>query len=535
MNAARSRLSLDAHGWSSVGVQCALALLLIATLFTSRSAFARDDDLTLTDDVERRMVAVRIIDAAMNDVIAYGSGMIIGERDGAFFITTAKHVIAPADMKPGDFHIEVRFFRRDEWIRLTQTPKVSDKHDLAVLVAPVKLSPFEAQTLESTLPVAAVDAQTQLKDLAIFGVDVDDKRAMKQRSGSLAGVDGGRITFDAADVKPGWSGGIVLNELGLVGMIVTEGSGNKGHQALAFTALLDDLKAMNVPLSVRTEPLIAALDGVLKNALAIAVFTWDESSPQKLIGEWGALRLTAQDGLKFSGDLITVRAGGGPCILEPRGSEIIATLPARLIWRSVNQNDPPTQAFSTTSDIAIRGMIVLKCVATRATTYLAIPTGESEMLGAAILRIAAGIDWQRVTLPAELMHGFSIQAPADEMLFDGKRPAFPLGFPRAGTMWTIALDKGGSERTLRAQMRVGDGAIRMRDRDRAAYDSLRAVIKDPDATTEINRKKVRTEGDRTSNWSVKVPQRFGVWFEGDMPRTAVPIVIDAAVVEYGQR
>lgn len=507
-------------------------LVSLAMLLISRSASAHDDDITLADDIERRMVAVRIVDAAMNDVIAYGSGMIIGEREGEFFITTAKHVITPTGMKPEEFHIEVRFFRRDEWIRLTQPAKASEKRDLAVLIAPVKLSPYEPRTLETTLPVAAVDALPQLKDVAIFGVDVEDKRTIKRRAGTLANVDGEKIIFDAADVKPGWSGGIVLNELGLVGMIVSEGSGKSGHQALAFTALLDDFKAMNVPLSVRTEPLLAALDSVRKSGLAIAVFTWDESSPQRLVGEWGAIRLVAQDGLKFTGDLVTVRSGGAPCVIEPRGSELVATFPARLLWRNTSQNDPPARTFSTTSDVAITGMIVLKCVVPKAVTYLAIPTGRSEMLGAAIVRAAAGNDWTRVALPNEFMQGFSLQGQADEMLFNGARPAFPLAFPRAGAVWTIALDKGAGESLLRARVRVGDGAARMKDRDRAAYDSQRAVIKDPDGRTEINQKKVRADGERTSNWAVKVPQRFGIWFEGDLSRTAVPIVIEAAVVEY---
>lgn len=514
----------------SVGVACTVLIAAIAMLVTARSAVARDDDVTLREDVERRMVAVRVLDAAMNDVIAYGSGLIVGERDGEFFITTARHVISPPNLKPEEYFIEVRFFRRDEWIRLKQPPLASASRDLAVLIAPVKYSPYEPQTLESTLPVAAVDAQTRLKDVTIFGVDVENKREMRQGAGAIANVDGEKIIFDAADVQPGWSGGVVLNEVGLVGIIVTEGSGRKGHQALAFAALLDELKTMNIPLQVRSEPLLAALAAAQKNGLALGMFVWDQSSAQKASGEWAAIRLTSQDGLRFTGECLSLRGGGAACTLEPRGSEIVATLPARLLWR-VAQNEPPTRTFSSTSDCSARGMLALKCADAGFIAYLAVPTARCELLGSAILRTAAGNDWTRISLPPDVMQAFQIQSATSEMVFDGVRPSFPLNLPRPGAMWPLTIDRA-DEATMRMKIRVGDGAIRMRDRDKAAYDSLRVLLKDADGRNELSSKRIRSEGERTSNWVVKVPQRFSLWFEGDNSTRTVPIVMEAAVVEY---
>ena len=209
---------------------------------------------------------------------APGYGFIVGERDGYAYIVTAYHVVHPRSLKSQpdtSIIIKVKYFSRrgDTTYPANLLDEGNEQLDLAVLKAEFpKGLPWHRQVLSPESP----DRGTR-----VWFIGRSGKWYIPSAPGSVNKIDleEDRIHVDKLDVMPGTSGAPLINDSGIVGMIVTD-SPDKTSKALQIGRVKTANSEWGIPwhltvLPVRNEQppsykkwWVWALGGVVVAALA---------------------------------------------------------------------------------------------------------------------------------------------------------------------------------------------------------------------------------------------------------------------------
>ena len=200
--------------------------------------------------------------------------------------------------------------------------------------------------------------------------------------------------FDANNVVGGFSGGVLVSDLGIIGLTVKAGPDGKGHEALLLAPLLAAVKDKGGVVLVETNQALAALERLFTRQLIGALDVWDfRDRAGRGQAFWVALVPKEHIGDRFTFDAITPRGrvaaevvadGAGLSMTLAADLDGLAKGPVGLVRGTYRMEVDPA--------VLIPGFIVLKGKLDKQTVYFALPTGSAEMVVARGLAEAANAD-----------------------------------------------------------------------------------------------------------------------------------------------
>ena len=188
------------------------------------------------------------IEAAMLTHVENGFGFVVGEREGQLFIVTAFHVVNDPDAigVPNPVKARVEFFDRQGKLYKAEILGTHDSfRDLAVLTVP---TPVGFSWKEKCL----AGAEKQKRGVPVWFVGRDQKWWPPVEPGHVSSPPSTEwmIDLEGTQIKPGSSGGPVIADTGIIGMIETDSAGNA--RALSVDFIKRALESWNHPWGLQT-------------------------------------------------------------------------------------------------------------------------------------------------------------------------------------------------------------------------------------------------------------------------------------------
>jgi TPR repeat protein len=188
------------------------AVLLFAHV--QASGEPRSSDIVL----ELRPNVVRVTAQWKTGAVSDGFGFIVGERDGFLYVVTADHVVRGDEPDAIDRSPVVAFFNdqgKEYRSELLETKLRPDVGDLAIL----RVRPPPGLRWRREV-VAVADAK---RDTALWFIGLQRDWFASSKSGVVTGREPtGTIIAEGLNVKVGSSGGPLISESGIVGMVVVD-------------------------------------------------------------------------------------------------------------------------------------------------------------------------------------------------------------------------------------------------------------------------------------------------------------------------
>ncbi len=358
--------------------------------------------------VESDVAMVRVMDAASNQPIRFGTAFIVHDDGELLTLTTAAHVVASA-IEDANQYVEVRFDGQDRWVAAGNSG-VLGSEDLDLATIHVKRS--RASSLEgrrgAKLPVAA--APERAGEVWVYGYDTDTNEGVWRKCW-VARQDGDAVLLDGRGIKAGYSGGVVVSSLGPVAMMSARGPGNADHRSISFLSIAAALSGSGVDHALVRNPASDALQHCLDRGLSIAGYCLDYRARGFAYQFWAAVELDTAASGSFSGIVYTGDQPGqlNRVAFVPGAATVTARFTVPLKW---NNNGigamPSTEVELELSETpVIDGFVLLKADVGDRHLYFAIPSGSKEMLFSRALLGAVQPGRDHAVLPSGIEHTVS--------------------------------------------------------------------------------------------------------------------------------
>jgi hypothetical protein len=339
------------------------------------------------------VVQVRTFDKDTDQDVEVGCGLVVGFDDANLTILTARHVVA--DALKGEARIAVKFSGSSRWLDCDSAPVALGEIDAAFLRIARASSGFSGVPPVDQLIAAPVPARGAQVHVRGFDVDIEQGR-MHWRQGVFEKLSDGVVTFDALGVKGGYSGGVVVTDLGVVGMTVRAGPDGKGHTALALPPMLKLVREKGGSVQMNDPAAGAATDALLRlrreSLVAALEVRYQANAKRDVVGFWVALLPKGQQGEgsdAFDGITVSDRA---EIRLRTKGATVELEATTDLSASSGPYRGRLSKAIYTLTpdgDARLPGFLVWKGEGAGTTIYLALPTRRTELLAARALAEAA--------------------------------------------------------------------------------------------------------------------------------------------------
>jgi hypothetical protein len=188
------------------------------------------------------------IEATMSTHVENGFGFVAGEREGQLFIATAYHVVNDPDAIgiPNPVKAKVEFFDHQGKLYKAEILGTHDSvRDLAVLTVP---TPAGFSWKEKCL----AGPEKQKRGVPVWFVGRDQQWRPPVEPGHVSSGPSTEwmIDLEGTLIKPGSSGGPVIADTGIIGMIETDSAGNA--RALSVDFIKRAFESWNQPWGLET-------------------------------------------------------------------------------------------------------------------------------------------------------------------------------------------------------------------------------------------------------------------------------------------
>ena len=151
----------------------------------------------------------------------YGFAFITGVRNGKLYLATARHVVEGDGYGSGESAVRVQFYQELDWLP-ARVIRSNRAFDIAVLEV---AAPTSLQWESVCLGLAPARGQT----VSFIGRNGQWYVPLGPALGAINAVRDDRIIADINSIQPGTSGAPLLNEEGIIGLIVED----EGNRAVA--------------------------------------------------------------------------------------------------------------------------------------------------------------------------------------------------------------------------------------------------------------------------------------------------------------
>ena len=151
----------------------------------------------------------------------YGFAFITGVRNGKLYLATARHVVEGDGYGSGESAVRVQFYQELDWLS-ARVIRSNRAFDIAVLEV---VAPTGLQWEPVCLGLAPARGQT----VSFIGRNGQWYVPLGPALGAINAVRDDRIIADINSIQPGTSGAPLLNEEGIIGLIVED----EGNRAVA--------------------------------------------------------------------------------------------------------------------------------------------------------------------------------------------------------------------------------------------------------------------------------------------------------------
>jgi TPR repeat protein len=207
------------HATTAVQIrQSLVASSVIAALLLFAHVQASGEPRSSAIVLELRPNVVRVTAQWKTGAVSDGFGFIVGERDGFLYVVTADHVVRGDEPNAIDRSPVVAFFSdqgKQYRSELLETKLRPDAGDLAIL----RVRPPPGLRWRHEV-VAVADAK---RDTALWFIGLQRDWFASSKAGVVTGIEpAGTIIAEGLNVKVGSSGGPLISESGIVGMVVVD-------------------------------------------------------------------------------------------------------------------------------------------------------------------------------------------------------------------------------------------------------------------------------------------------------------------------
>lgn len=195
------------------------------------------------------------ISATMSTHVENGFGFVVGEKSGQLYIATAHHVVASSDPDTKTLRVDVEFFdHRGKTYKAELLGTHDTDRDLAVLTVPgppgftwTKKCMAGADKQKRGVPVWSIGRVGEWK------IPVEPGHVASDTSPDWM------LDLEGTVVQPGSSGGPVVSDTGIIGMIEQDSAGNT--RALSIDLIKREFEDWNHPwgmqLAAVAKPVVA--------------------------------------------------------------------------------------------------------------------------------------------------------------------------------------------------------------------------------------------------------------------------------------
>lgn len=325
-------------------------------------------------------VQVRVIDPETNQEADHGCGLIVGADGESLHVLTARHVVEPAIGPAGTMRVSVLFAGSERWVDAVVGPSLDEsaRLDAAVLRVARSAAPFEGDPPTRRLAVAPIPG----KETPLWAIGFDPGQGrLTWVSCVLRAVDADGAVFDGKGVVGGFSGGLLVSDVGVVGLTCESGADGLRHRALSIGGLLARIQSKGWNVSLRANPAREALENMHARGLVGALEVWGfERGTVGAVPLQGSLRV-AQRGSAYGIECVT---GGGRfrCELTPDADGAELRTNAKIDGVPGNRSVLPAGAIALRADPAtsIPGFVILTATDEKRTIYVALAAQSSELL-----------------------------------------------------------------------------------------------------------------------------------------------------------
>jgi S1-C subfamily serine protease len=196
-----------------------LIFFLLASMATSQ-ILSEGPDL----DATRRLVVM--IDCKINKVPTQGAGIVFGVKDGWAYIATAYHVVGKGGAQPSD--LRVQFWKNEKRSFPAEYLGGETEDDLAVLR--VKAPDYDPPNFDFPF-VRASDLRDLKKSSVTYAIghpNGEDLWNVTYQPGAISAIDQ-NLSIESVSIKPGYSGGALINERKMIIGMVLNSDGTTAH------------------------------------------------------------------------------------------------------------------------------------------------------------------------------------------------------------------------------------------------------------------------------------------------------------------
>jgi hypothetical protein len=170
-----------------------------------------------------------------------GFGFVVGEKSGQLYIATAHHVVASSDPDTTTLKVEVEFFeRRGKMYKAELLGTHDAARDLAVLTVP---PPAGVTWTKKCM----AGPEKQKRGVPVWSIGRVQDWKIPVEPGHVASDTSPdwMLNLEGTVVQPGSSGGPVVSDSGIIGMIEQDSAGNT--RALSIDLIQRDFQSWNHP------------------------------------------------------------------------------------------------------------------------------------------------------------------------------------------------------------------------------------------------------------------------------------------------
>jgi hypothetical protein len=213
-----------------------IALLLCASeQFAFSQADASDQ---MANALRQNVVRIKTTMSARDE---NGFGFVVGEKSGQLYIVTAHHVVAGSDPDTITLKVEVEFFdRRGKMYKAELLGTHDAARDLAVLTVP---PPAGFTWMKRCM----AGPEQQRRGVPVWSIGRVQEWKIPVEPGHVASDPSTdwMLDLEGTVVQPGSSGGPVVSDTGIIGMIEQDSAGNT--RALSIDLIQRDFQGWNHP------------------------------------------------------------------------------------------------------------------------------------------------------------------------------------------------------------------------------------------------------------------------------------------------
>jgi len=219
-----------------------VALLLLCALGQCAFSHAEASD-EMANALRQNVVRIK---TTMSTHDENGFGFVVGEKSGQLYIATAHHVVASSDPDTTTLKVEVEFFeRRGKMYKAELLGTHDAARDLAVLTVPPP-----AGVTWTKRCMAGPDKQK--RGVPVWSIGRVQEWKLPVEPGHVASDTSPdwMLDLEGTVVQPGSSGGPVVSDTGIIGMIEQDSVGNT--RALSIDFIKRSFEAWNHPWGLET-------------------------------------------------------------------------------------------------------------------------------------------------------------------------------------------------------------------------------------------------------------------------------------------